>query len=100
MRDKLKDSLKDVVAAVKDGKPADAEKALQNAYKTIDTAAKKNILHKNTADRKKAGVAKMVANIGKTTTTPAKKKSAKKVAPKKEEPKVEATEEKAEEKSE
>ncbi len=97
MRDKLKNSLKDVVTAVKDGKTPEAEKAMQSAYKVIDTAAKKNLFHKNTANRKKAGVAKMVANMGKTTATPTKKKAPKKAAPKKEEPKAEAPkEEKAE----
>lgn len=94
MRDKLKISLKDVVAAVKDGKVEAASKAMQNAYKVIDTAAKKNLLHKNTANRKKAGVAKMVANIGKTATVAPTKKSTPK---KKVEPKAEKTEGKAEE---
>jgi small subunit ribosomal protein S20 len=103
MRDKLKDSLKDVIAAVKGGKKPEAEKAMQAAYKAIDTASKKNIIHKNNANRKKAGVAKMVANIDKVAAAaPAKKKGAKKAAPKKaakkvEEPKAEAKEEKKEE---
>lgn len=97
MRDKLKNSLKDVVAAVKGGKVDVASKAMQNAYKVIDTAAKKNLLHKNTANRKKAGVAKMVANIGKTVATAPTKKTTPK---KKVEPKTEVAEEKTEEKAE
>ncbi len=74
-RDKLKEALKAVETAAKSGNPADAKKALQVAYKVIDTSAKKNIIHKNNADRKKASMAKMVENM-------TVKKAAKKEEPK------------------
>lgn len=45
---------------LKEGKTAEAEKALQKAYKDLDTAAKKSVIHKNTAARKKSSLAKKV----------------------------------------
>ena len=44
----------------KGGKIAEAEKMLPKVFKVIDTAAKKQILHRNTADRRKAMFAKML----------------------------------------
>jgi small subunit ribosomal protein S20 len=91
VRDVLKDSLKGVLEATKDGKKVEAEKALQTAYKAIDMADKKNIIHSNNAARKKSSMAKLVANMGKkkASTETAKKKAAPKAAAKKEEAKVE-----------
>lgn len=42
-------------------KPEEAEKLLPTAYKHIDTAAKKNQLHKKTAARRKSLLARTVA---------------------------------------
>mgnify|MGYP002624445210 FL=1 len=42
-------------------KPEEAEKLLPVAYKHIDTAAKKNQLHKKTAARRKSRLARTVA---------------------------------------
>ena len=39
----------------------EAKKLLPMAYSVIDTACKKNILHRNNADRKKARLARLVA---------------------------------------
>jgi small subunit ribosomal protein S20 len=39
--------------------------ALSTVYSRIDTLAKKNILHRNTAARRKASVAKMVKSVTK-----------------------------------
>lgn len=47
--------------AAKDGKKDDAKKLLASVYKSIDMAAKKNIIHRRNADRKKASMAKLVA---------------------------------------
>lgn len=38
-----------------------AKKVLPKAYSVIDTACKKNILHKNNADRKKSRLARTIA---------------------------------------
>lgn len=82
MRDKLKDTLKEVQDAAKSGNADKAQKALQAAYKIIDTSAKKNIIHNRNADRKKASMAKLVANMSVKKATKA--APAKKVAPKEE----------------
>ena len=46
---------------MKEGKKDEALKLLPKVYKVIDTAAKKNIIHKNNAARKKSLYARMVA---------------------------------------
>lgn len=59
-KSRLKTELKKVLTLAKsDSKKA--EKQLSVAYKVIDTAAKKNIIHKNNAARKKSMLAKVVA---------------------------------------
>lgn len=49
--------MRDTVAA---GKNADAVKLLPSVFKSIDMAAKKNIIHRRNADRKKASMAKLL----------------------------------------
>jgi small subunit ribosomal protein S20 len=51
--------------AVKEGKKEDAQKLLATAYKSIDMAAKKKIIHRRNADRKKASMAKLLAGVAK-----------------------------------
>ncbi len=46
---------------LKEGKKDEAVKLLPRVYKVIDTAAKKNIIHKNNAARKKSLYARLVA---------------------------------------
>jgi small subunit ribosomal protein S20 len=60
----LKESIKAVTKAVKDNSPEKAEETLRVAYKTIDTAAKKHLLHPNNANRKKSNLAKWVKGMG------------------------------------
>ncbi len=48
---------------VTDKKLKDIEKILKNAYKQIDKTAKKGIIKKNTASRKKSNLAKKVNSI-------------------------------------
>lgn len=50
-----------VADTAKAGKKADVKKALQNAYKVIDMAVSKGVLHKNAAARKKSRLTKSVA---------------------------------------
>lgn len=52
-----------------------AKKQLSIAYSVIDTAAKKHLIHKNNADRKKARMAKLVAGKGSAAVKPAVKKA-------------------------
>lgn len=56
----LKKSSKKFVAAVKDNKIDDAKTLLQNLYKKLDKAAKRNIFHKNTASRRKSYYARLL----------------------------------------
>jgi small subunit ribosomal protein S20 len=55
-------SLEALVSAEKKDTKKIAE-ALSSVYSRIDTLAKKNILHRNTAARRKASVAKMVKSV-------------------------------------
>jgi len=56
----LKDSIKKVEKLVKAGKKAEAEKLLSATYQAIDKAAKKGVIKKNNASRKKSRMAKLV----------------------------------------
>jgi small subunit ribosomal protein S20 len=57
--------IKTMVRKVKDlannGKIEEAKKILPDAYKAIDMAAKKNIIHKSNAARRKSMLAKLVS---------------------------------------
>jgi len=52
----LRSSLKKADAAIIAGD--DKKEIVDNAYSTIDVAARKGVIHKNTAARKKAAIAK------------------------------------------
>ena len=54
--------MRDTVAA---GQKAEAVKLLPSVFKSIDMAAKKNIIHRRNADRKKASMAKLLAGATK-----------------------------------
>ncbi len=57
----MKTMMKKLADSLKEGKKEEAVALLPKVYKSIDMAAKKNIIHKNTASRKKSLVARMVA---------------------------------------
>jgi small subunit ribosomal protein S20 len=59
----MKESVKEVSKLVVAGKKADAEKNLKAAYKALDKAAKRGVIKKNTASRKKSRLAKAIAKI-------------------------------------
>jgi len=61
----MKTSIKRVLEAVERGSLEDARKALPLAVKKIDKAAKTNIIHANTAARRKSRIAKAVAGLEK-----------------------------------
>ncbi len=61
-RSKVKTYMKKVLTLSKT-KPEDAKKLLDEAYSVIDTACKKNILHRNNAARKKSLLARSVASM-------------------------------------
>lgn len=80
VRAKVKNAVKGLKSAVtkNEGK---AEDLLQAAYRELDLAAKKHVIHKNKASRLKSRLAKTVAK-GQVTAT-VKKKSSAKAKPKK-----------------
>ncbi len=55
-----KTTMKKYEAAVASGNKAEAEEAYLAAVKKIDTAVTKNVIHKNTAARKKSRYTKML----------------------------------------
>lgn len=57
----MKTMMRKFTEAVKEGKKEDAAALLPQVYKSIDMAAKKKIIHSNTAARKKSLAARMVA---------------------------------------
>lgn len=63
MRSKLHEVVRNLQDIIKSGKKAEAIKELGASYKVIDTAVKKNILHRNTANRRKSSLAKAVDSI-------------------------------------
>jgi small subunit ribosomal protein S20 len=64
IRRKLKTAIKDFMDLIKAGKTEDAAKLMPEAQKAIDMAAKKNIIHKNTANRRKSRLANMMPKKG------------------------------------
>lgn len=60
----VRSSAKKVVAASKGKDKADAEAALKDMIKKIDTAARKGIVTKNSASRKKSRMQRLVNSLG------------------------------------
>ena len=58
----MKNAIKSVKKAVEGGKKKEAQELLPNSYKAIDKAAKRGIIKKNTAARKKSRLTKLVVN--------------------------------------
>lgn len=56
-KSELKTTIKKFDAAVAGGDRAQADAAFKTAVKSVDQAAKKGLLHKNTAARKKSSMA-------------------------------------------
>ncbi len=60
---RMKTSMKSVLDSVKEKKTPDAVKQLSEAFKAIDTAAKKGLIHRKTADRRKSRLSRMLATL-------------------------------------
>lgn len=56
----MKGSLKEIDKLLKEGKKEEAKKAISLAYKVIDKAAKRGVIKKNTASRKKSRLVKRI----------------------------------------
>ena len=63
--EKIKKTTKSVRKLVTTGKLDDAKKAISGAFAALDKAAKKNVIHKNTASRLKSRLSKLVAKQSK-----------------------------------
>jgi len=59
----LTSSVKEVRKLIVVGKKEDANKTLSKAYKAIDKAAKRGLIKKNTAARKKSRLSKAIQKI-------------------------------------
>lgn len=62
-RTRMKTMVKKVMNFAQKGQKAEAEKALPAAFKAIDMAVKRHILHGKTAARRKRGMAKAIAEL-------------------------------------
>lgn len=58
----MKTMMRKLTDATKAGKKDDAQKLLPQVYKSIDMAAKKRIIHRKTAARKKSLAARLLAS--------------------------------------
>jgi len=65
IKSKIKTLIKKVHTACEAKNFEAAKKVLNEAFSSLDKAVKKNIIHKNTAARKKAGISKKIANLTK-----------------------------------
>lgn len=63
IRSELKTAVKRVSAAVEAGDAAKAQSEANVAYKLLDKAAAKGIIHKNQASNRKSGVRKLANKI-------------------------------------
>lgn len=58
-----KEARKEVVKAITSKDKSEAQKLLPVAYREIDKAAKRNVIHKNTASRYKSNLSKAIAKL-------------------------------------
>jgi len=56
----IKEALKQIERLLKDKKNVEAQKLIPNIYSVIDKAAKRGVIKKNTASRKKSRISRMV----------------------------------------
>jgi small subunit ribosomal protein S20 len=56
----VKESFKKIEKLLKEDKKGEAKKVLSDFYSSIDKAAKRGVIKKNTASRKKSRVTKMI----------------------------------------
>ena len=60
-KDLVKDTVKEVRRLLKAGDKSKAAEAMRKAMSALDKAAKKHVIHKNTAARKKSRLSKALA---------------------------------------
>jgi small subunit ribosomal protein S20 len=62
-KDALRESTKNIKKAIAAGKKTEAAKLLSAAYKALDKGAKRGIIKKNTASRKKSRLSKAIKKL-------------------------------------
>jgi len=62
IKGQYRSAIKKTIEAVKAGKPEEAKVWQKKSQKALDKAVQKNVLHKNTAARKKSRLNKIVKN--------------------------------------
>lgn len=63
VKDNFKDAVKEVKKLIDLGKKSEAMEAMKKAMSKLDKAAKKHVIKKNTASRKKSRLTKAIAKI-------------------------------------
>ncbi len=66
--DTMRENVKDIRKLVQAGKAAEAEKKLSETYQAIDKAAKRGVIKKNTASRKKSRLVSLIRKHPKQST--------------------------------
>jgi small subunit ribosomal protein S20 len=64
-KSKYKSAVKETRAYIASGNSKDATESLKKTMSALDKAVKKNVLHKNTAARRKSRLSKAIAKISK-----------------------------------
>lgn len=62
-RKAVKETVKEVKKLLAAGKKAEAQKAINEAYKALDKAAKTGVIKKNAASRKKSRLMRAIAKV-------------------------------------
>lgn len=62
-KDKFKDAVKQAKKLIASNQKAEAAEAIKKAYALLDKAAKKNVIKKNSASRKKSRLAKALGKM-------------------------------------
>ena len=63
VKDSFKKAVKQVRKLISEGKKSEAAEAMKKAMSELDKAAKKKVILKNTASRKKSRLAKAIAKL-------------------------------------
>ena len=63
IRSSMRSSIKKFQLAVAEGNKEEAQKLLSNAFSSIDKAAKKGLIHRNQANRRKARLHKSLSTM-------------------------------------
>jgi small subunit ribosomal protein S20 len=64
-KSKFKSAVKATRSLIASGEAKESAESLKKAMSALDKAVKKNVLHKNTASRKKSRLAKAIAKLSK-----------------------------------